>query len=1586
MYWPKQESNRINKKGVGQIHRIEYAPNYGLNGNRTVYASSGYSGLWKSVDDGLNWKNCNTDNLPLTSVADIVINPNDTNNLFIATGLPDEGVTLEYASNWGDTNPLYTIGVYRSFDGGTTWVPINDGLLTEFYNKSGTIRELTIHPTNGNIIYAATSNGVYKCSNALSTDEFNPPVWEDISETLTGPYTDIRDVELKPGDPNTIYASSTDIFVSTTDGDSWSSLTGPATGLDFTIPNGFRAYRINMSVTPADQNRIFTYLYGTEGITQIVTYYIYYYNGFVWNKIIQPIGNPAKMAKEWIAIAASPVNPNSVFFYGDGIRGTNDCRVPNNVIEYGSYGEKGVYADAHVLTFQPHISENPKLFCGHHGGIGIGDISAPHQWEFRNNGLENMLLWSFDETKFKDGTFMIALQDTWVYKYANSEWTSAGNGIGGDSYTARSSNTTENLFYLSAGTSSFTRFDVLQNTEQGESSTNPSDWVTGEKTMVPHTFPVINFTNDHDDYFGLCEIYRRKLDLAIGHVTSDDIWERDSDVGHVQEPLFARQITEFDYCLNYPDYCYLATGGDYNGGSTGNTQPLLMKSNIGGNNGNYNIHAYFKLDYPGIDQDDFPMISGIACDPNDSTRLWITLIGYDNIDIRVALSEDGGRSWSNADLNNSLPELPINGIVYQNGSNDVLYIATDAGIYYKDASMDHWEEYGNFPHVRVHELKINYCNNKLTAATYGRSLWEGDLLPSSIDQIFYEVKEGENITWEKAKPLRSSVKIKNGGVLTIKNNVNMPKDSKIIVEPGGKLYIDGGTLTNECGYTWEGIEVWGNSHEHQWPDANGHYAQGYVNLDHATIKNAICALNLMKPGDYGTTGGIVYASNSNFVNNTQSVHATSYTNFHPVTGKEMDYQAKFDYCNFELNPDYISSQEFSAHVELSSLKGVRFDACNFMLSPDAPNVNNHNHGISSSSASFSVNAVCNSQQSPCPENSYDKCTFNGFYYGISANVIDEAFTGFYVNRADFTNNTHGVFVNGINNYIVIKSNFYIGRNKCDNIFCTTSPGYGVYSSGAHGFSIEENTFVKAPDVISTYLVGILIENTDNTDVIYKNTFDGLSYGNIAKLDNILNTDIYNGLSYLCNYNTNNYADFFTPDNSQVEIYQGDRTLAAGNTFSTNARWHFYNNGVYDPLDYFYCPNCIYEIPDLTKINKVRRISAPANTCPSHYTEDVKLTEEQKLTLETEFAEETIEYNSVSTLYSELEDGGNTESKLTQVSSATTNNMLIIKQDLLGTSPHLSESVLKAVSDKTEVFPDAAIFDILAANPDEMKNSKLIKHLQEKQNPLPQYMIDILKQISEGSTYKSVIQQDMARHGRKKSNAAMDQIRSIINDTIIDYNELRNWLDNLGGIEADMQIIETYMHQKNYNAANSLAQTLPSIYSLEGKGLEEYGMYMSLLNLEQELDSTRTYADLTDTEFALLQSIADSSEGKAGAKAKGIIRKYYGGHFYDCINLDENSYKSSPVNPNVLGEVYGLNITCNPNPAREWTTFDFTLPENQKSATLSVFDNSGRIVFNKQLNGQNGQYIWDTKKIEACQYVYIIHCAGFNKSGKITVIK
>ena len=44
------------------------------------------------------------------------------------------------------------------------------------------------------------------------------------------------------------------------------------------------------------------------------------------------------------------------------------------------------------------------------------------------------------------------------------------------------------------------------------------------------------------------------------------------------------------------------------------------------------------------------------------------------------------------------------------------------------------------------------------------------------------------------------------------------------------------------------------------------------------------------------------------------------------------------------------------------------------------------------------------------------------------------------------------------------------------------------------------------------------------------------------------------------------------------------------------------------------------------------------------------------------------------------------------------------------------------------------------------------------------MIDILSQLTGNVTYKTILQQQLAKHGWKKSRAAYDIIRSQLNDT------------------------------------------------------------------------------------------------------------------------------------------------------------------------------------------------------------------------------
>jgi len=243
--------------GIGQIHRITFDPQYGLS-NQVIYAASFYGGLWKSVNNGGSWGVLNTDHqLPISSVSDIAIAFDNSNTLFISTGLGDAGVSFRSNPNWGTINPISTSGIYRSINAGVTWQPINNGFM-EYFQTSGTTRRMIINPQNSNQLFVATSAGIFRTNNALATN----PVWTRCIVGLDTTDYEYRGMEFQPGHPSTIYTSGKDIYRSTDGGNTWQSMT-QAYGLVIDSLSQCEVNRINIAVTPADSTRLYAYIEGT---------------------------------------------------------------------------------------------------------------------------------------------------------------------------------------------------------------------------------------------------------------------------------------------------------------------------------------------------------------------------------------------------------------------------------------------------------------------------------------------------------------------------------------------------------------------------------------------------------------------------------------------------------------------------------------------------------------------------------------------------------------------------------------------------------------------------------------------------------------------------------------------------------------------------------------------------------------------------------------------------------------------------------------------------------------------------------------------------------------------------------------------------------------------------------------------------------------------------------------------------------------------------------------------------------------------------------------------------------------------------
>jgi photosystem II stability/assembly factor-like uncharacterized protein len=121
-------------------------------------------------------------------------------------------------------------------------------------------------------------------------------------------------------------------------------------------------------------------------------------------------------------------------------------------------------------------------------------------------------------------------------------------------------------------------------------------------------------------------------------------------------------------------------------------------------------------------------INFIAIHPLDPNKIAIATTSSD----KVYISSNGGTNWTSYKKN--LPNFSALSLAWQEGPDDGLYVGMNYGVYYTDKNMTSWLSFSNqLPNVIVNELEINYRENKIYAATYGRGLWASDLYKNTPD-------------------------------------------------------------------------------------------------------------------------------------------------------------------------------------------------------------------------------------------------------------------------------------------------------------------------------------------------------------------------------------------------------------------------------------------------------------------------------------------------------------------------------------------------------------------------------------------------------------------------------------------------------------------------------------------------------------------------------------------------------------------------------------------------------------------------------------------------------------------------------------
>ncbi len=603
-------------------------------------------------------------------------------------------------------------GVWKTTNGGTTWTCLSDNFPVT------SIADIAIDAANSNNIYAATGDGygyeiggssgfwggVYTAGVMHSTN--GGTTWTQIGiKVPQSANTIIQRMIINPANNQILLAAAREgIFRTANGGNTWTKVlnshcydmewkTNDANtvyagggGVVYkstnagatwsTLKTGFGSGRMSIEVSAADPLVIYSLnesggLYKTtDGGVSWVTKSYPYAAGFY--------------GYYDLSFACSQSNSNTLIAGGlSTAKSTDGAGSWSTIDNYSSYTASNyVHADKHAAAFYAGSTTN--ILVAGDGGIWR-TVNGGTTWTDLSKGLMIAQIYRLGTTPQNTNLYISGWQDNGCNRWDGTNWTHI---FGADGMEAAIDYTNQNTYYEAYQYGALNR---SYNSGVSWSYIAPSsgDWIT--------PFIIDPVLNTRLYYGGYSTLYRSNNQggswSAVTGVALNDY------------------ATEIAVAPSNNNIVYAAALGK------------MYKADISTNTAT-NITAGLPVTLAGVYY--------IAVSNTDENKVFVSLSGY-AAGQKVYYSSNGGATWSNISLN--LPNLPVNTIVYQNNSNNRVYAGTDIGVFYKDNSLANWVYYGNgLPNVMVHELEINYTSNKLVAATYGRGIWQVDLVSPSPNQ------------------------------------------------------------------------------------------------------------------------------------------------------------------------------------------------------------------------------------------------------------------------------------------------------------------------------------------------------------------------------------------------------------------------------------------------------------------------------------------------------------------------------------------------------------------------------------------------------------------------------------------------------------------------------------------------------------------------------------------------------------------------------------------------------------------------------------------------------------------------------------
>ncbi|HZM70910.1 MAG TPA: hypothetical protein VFB95_11170 [Candidatus Cryosericum sp.] len=324
------------------------------------YVAVGSGGVWKTTNAGTTWTPI-FDTQGSYSIGCLAIDPRNPLVVWVGTGENNSQRSVGY----GD-------GVYKSYDGGTTWE--NVGL-----KASEHIGKIVIDPRDSQVVYVAAQGplwgpggdrGLYKTTDGGKT-------WKAVLTVSEN--TGVSDLAYDPRHPDTLYAAAYQrrrhvwtLIDGGPESALYRSMDGGATWKK--VENGLpkeEMGRIGLAVSPADPNVVYALV---EAANKAGGFFRSTDAGGNWERMSEYMSTSPQYYQE---IIADPKAVGRVYSMDTWMQVTEDGGKT-----FSKVGERAKHVDNHALVIDP--SDTDHLLSGCDGGV-YESWDRGANWEFKAN-------------------------------------------------------------------------------------------------------------------------------------------------------------------------------------------------------------------------------------------------------------------------------------------------------------------------------------------------------------------------------------------------------------------------------------------------------------------------------------------------------------------------------------------------------------------------------------------------------------------------------------------------------------------------------------------------------------------------------------------------------------------------------------------------------------------------------------------------------------------------------------------------------------------------------------------------------------------------------------------------------------------------------------------------------------------------------------------------------------------------------------------------------------------------------------------------------------------------------------------------